>query len=333
MRNIDLNQRAAFTIFTATYNRAPLLHRAYKSLQAQTLRDFEWIVGDDGSTDETAELIKKWQRESDFTIRYFFQEHAGKNFVFNRGVREASGEYFAELASDDALKPDALERAALNWKKISEPDRKHYFAIMFSCEDETGRIVGPLFDETPCDYDFRSFNYSRKYRSEKWQCFRTEVLAMYPFREDVPKDCHIFESTVFCEIAKKYKARFVNDVARIYFLDGPSLTRGPKHPMKNLEGLRLSICYTLNNDLDFFFRRPIHFLQKSMNFARFSMHYGLSPAEQISSLMTFPARLLWLLTFLAAIAAFGFDIMRGRTPEAAERAEQPQIHNPAKPAT
>ena len=327
MKDFDGNHNVAFTIFTATYNRAPLLHRAYDSLKVQTLRDFEWIVGDDGSTDETGELVRKWQREANFPIRYFWQEHTGKNFVFNRGVREAAGEYFAELASDDALKPDALERADLYWKQLSEPDMKGYFAIMFSCVDETGRIVGPFFPKSPCDYDFRTFNYSRKYRSEKWQCFRTEVLAKYPFREDVPKDCHVFESTLFCEIARTYKARFVNDVARIYYLDGPSITRGPKHPMKNLEGLRLSICYTLNNDLDFFFRRPIHFLRKSMNFARFSLHFGLSLAEQIRALMTFPARLLWLLTLPAAIAVFGLDILRGRTPEAAERAEQPKIPN------
>ena len=68
-----------FTVFTPTYNRAHTLHRVYDSLCAQTLRDFEWLVIDDGSTDGTADLIANWAKSADFPIRYFKQEHSGRH--------------------------------------------------------------------------------------------------------------------------------------------------------------------------------------------------------------------------------------------------------------
>ena len=55
-----------FTVFTATYNRAHVLHRVYDSLRAQTFRDFEWLVVDDGSTDGTGALVEGWRAEADF---------------------------------------------------------------------------------------------------------------------------------------------------------------------------------------------------------------------------------------------------------------------------
>lgn len=89
-----------FTVFTPTYNRAHTLLRVFSSLQAQTFQDFEWLIVDDGSTDGTEELIKHWGSESHFPVRYFKQENRGKHVAFNRGVREATGQFFLPLDSD-----------------------------------------------------------------------------------------------------------------------------------------------------------------------------------------------------------------------------------------
>src|SRR5260370_42664596 len=83
-----------FTVFTPTYNRAHTLHRVYDSLRAQTLRDFEWLVVDDGSTDDTPGLITQWTKATDFPIRYFKQGRSGKHFAHNLAVREARGKMF-----------------------------------------------------------------------------------------------------------------------------------------------------------------------------------------------------------------------------------------------
>ena len=90
-----------FTVFTPTYNRAATLARVYESLQRQTFTDFEWIIVDDGSTDETAELVQQWRSESSFPIRYIWQPNQGKHVAFNRGVELARGELFLPHDSDD----------------------------------------------------------------------------------------------------------------------------------------------------------------------------------------------------------------------------------------
>lgn len=77
-----------FTVFTATFNRASCINRVYDSLQAQTLKDFEWIVVDDGSTDDTESVVKGFEKAADFPVRYFRKAHEGKpaawNMVFRR---------------------------------------------------------------------------------------------------------------------------------------------------------------------------------------------------------------------------------------------------------
>ena len=92
-----------FTVFTPTFNRAHTLGRVYASLRAQTYTDFEWLIVDDGSTDGTEELVRGWMAEAPFPLRYLTQVHGHKKAAFNRGVREANGELFVALDSDDEM--------------------------------------------------------------------------------------------------------------------------------------------------------------------------------------------------------------------------------------
>src|SRR5262249_2422136 len=109
---LSTSKMPLFTVFTPTYNRAHTLHRVFDSLCAQTLRDFEWLVIDDGSSDSTRELIDNWTKSAHFTIRYIKQDHSGKHIAHNCAVREARGQFFLTLDSDDACTPQALERMA-----------------------------------------------------------------------------------------------------------------------------------------------------------------------------------------------------------------------------
>jgi glycosyltransferase involved in cell wall biosynthesis len=97
------------TIFTPTYNRAYSLRRLYDSLCKQTSNDFEWLVVDDGSTDDTENLINSFIADGKVDIRYFKQANGGKHRAINFGVREARGELFFIVDSDDQVTPDAVE--------------------------------------------------------------------------------------------------------------------------------------------------------------------------------------------------------------------------------
>ena len=106
-----MNFTYKITVFTPTYNRAYIIEDLYRSLQRQTYTDFEWLVVDDGSADNTQELFAAWQQEENpFPIRYYKQENGGKCRAINRGLEMAEGELFFTVDSDDYLTDDALEK-------------------------------------------------------------------------------------------------------------------------------------------------------------------------------------------------------------------------------
>lgn len=98
-----------FTVFTPTFDRARTLHRVRESLERQTFRDFEWVVCDDGSTDDTAELLDRWSREIAIPMRVERQENAGKHVAIRRGIEAARGALFLIHDADDGCVPEALE--------------------------------------------------------------------------------------------------------------------------------------------------------------------------------------------------------------------------------
>lgn len=100
---------ALLTIFTPTYNRINELERLYASLISQTDFRFEWLIVDDGSTDDTENMVISWLDTSPFPIRYIKQPNSGKHVAHNLGAAEASGEYFICVDSDDWLEPNAVE--------------------------------------------------------------------------------------------------------------------------------------------------------------------------------------------------------------------------------
>ena len=97
------------TVHTAAYNRGYILGKAYESLLAQTCKEFEWIITDDGSTDRTEEIVRDWQaRDNGFEIFYQKMDHAGLPRALNSGVAYAHTEWFMRLDSDDWIKPETI---------------------------------------------------------------------------------------------------------------------------------------------------------------------------------------------------------------------------------
>ena len=103
------------SIFTPSYNRAYILPILYKSLVGQTDNNFEWVIVDDGSSDNTEELVNEWIAENKIHIVYYKQENQGKHIAINSGVKRASGELFFIVDSDDSLTPDAVQQVRGFW--------------------------------------------------------------------------------------------------------------------------------------------------------------------------------------------------------------------------
>lgn len=211
-----------FTVFTPTYNRAHTLPRLYESIRRQTLRDFEWVVVDDGSTDATRALVTDWQKVADFPIRYFWQPNQHKKVAFNRGVREARGKWFVPIDSDDELLPDALSRFEAMWNSIDEGQRERFVAVVGLCLDVQGRMVGDSFPSSPLDASAVELFFDYQVTGEKFGCLRTDVLREFPFPEDIPD--LVPENVVWFRMARRYTQRCFNVPVRIYHRDVESIT-------------------------------------------------------------------------------------------------------------
>lgn len=108
------------TVFTPTYNRAYILPVLFDSLQKQSLKNFEWLIVDDGSTDKTAQVIKKFAQTALFEIRYIHQENQGKHVAINTGCQHAKGDLFFIVDSDDFLGNNAIEVLNEKFNKIKD---------------------------------------------------------------------------------------------------------------------------------------------------------------------------------------------------------------------
>lgn len=140
--NVDLNAMKCnlLTIFTPTYNRAYILPKLYESLTNQSDENFEWLVVDDGSTDNTEVLIKEWQSENKISINYIRQENQGKHIAINTGLGNASGELFFIVDSDDNLTYDAVYTVRSFWN--NRDDNELYSGIISYRVFPDGRLVG-----------------------------------------------------------------------------------------------------------------------------------------------------------------------------------------------
>ena len=173
------------TIHTATYNRAYILDKAYESLKMQTNKNFEWIITDDGSTDETEILVKSWMNnENGFPIIYNKLEHVGIPRALNFGVNKSSTEWFMMLDSDDYILPNTVE-LVLKWLEEIKDEEKIAgigFARCFP-NGEYMKNQTPRIDKTTGFID-ASHIERRKYNLNMDMCevHRTELFRKYPFQ-------------------------------------------------------------------------------------------------------------------------------------------------------
>lgn len=118
-----MEENKLITVFTPTYNRGYIIEELYKSLQEQVAYNFEWLVIDDGSTDNTEELFEKWMLEdNNFNIRYIKVENGGKPRAINKALKLAQGKYLFMVDSDDYIVNDATLKLETWIKEIDDMD-------------------------------------------------------------------------------------------------------------------------------------------------------------------------------------------------------------------
>lgn len=182
------------TIFTPAYNRAHTIERTYQSLCRQTCKDFEWLVIDDGSMDNTADLVKGWIEEGIIPIRYIYQENQGMHGAHNTAYRNISSELNTCIDSDDYMPDDAVEKIITFWQYHKA---EKYAGIIGLDVDQKGKVLGKNFPENLKETTLRGYYEDYGGSGDKKLVYRTDVVKRYP-------EYPIFPSEKYVGLAYKY---------------------------------------------------------------------------------------------------------------------------------
>lgn len=207
------------TIFTPTYNRAYILPKLYESLCQQTCKDFEWLVVDDGSTDDSHQLLEKWKFEKKIDLKILTRPNGGKSTAINLGVQNAQGNLFFIVDSDDFLSLDAIEKITSDEKIIA--NENFSFPIAGFCYKKvnyrTGNVISSSDMNIPLTASSLELAFKYKMAGDKAEVFYTNVLRNFPFPE-IPNNKFIPEALIWYRIANAGYKLIIKDEA-IYQCD------------------------------------------------------------------------------------------------------------------
>lgn len=205
------------TIFTPTYNRAYILPKLFESIKNQSVKEFEWIIVDDGSTDDTESLVDMFIKSSDLNIIYYKKHNQGKHIAINYGVSIALGELFFIVDSDDILSDNAIEVLLEKYKNIRHDSKCCGIAIGYRSIKENGKRL--YSKELPSHEFYGTYNdlfYKIGIKGDFATAFKTSVQKEYPYPY-FEGETFFRESYVYRQIGKKYKTLYIDDP--IYFAD------------------------------------------------------------------------------------------------------------------
>lgn len=195
------------TVLTPAYNRARLLPRLYGSLRKQNYADFEWVIVDDGSTDDTRAVVEGFLEKGPFPIHYYYKENGGKHTAVNIGVKEAKGELVFIADSDDMLTPEALQVVAQEYEAVAD-DNSFCGVCGLDC-DLSGKIIGSGLKQERIDANAVQLRTRYGVTGDLKEVFKTSVLREFPFPE-IRGERFCPEALVWNRIARKYKLRCFN---------------------------------------------------------------------------------------------------------------------------
>lgn len=273
------------TVFTPAYNRGELLERCYQSLVRQSDKGFIWLVIDDGSTDDTAERVGKWQkRDNGFEIRYHYKENGGLHTAYNEAIARIDTELCVCIDSDDYMPDDAVERILAFWHKNGSDQYAGIVGLDFYPD---GSIVGdPLPDQKTVNLiDLLTGKYHIKNR-DRTNVVRTELYKRFAPMKVFPGEKCFNPHYMHLQISREYDFLVLNENLRFvdYQPDGMSNSmlkqyRNSPNSFAEIRKLYLSFPGT---SFAFKFRHSVHLvssmalLGNALNAVKVSPHKAIA---------------------------------------------------------
>lgn len=255
------------TVFTPAYNRAKTLPALYESLKRQTDQRFDWLIIDDGSTDETPQLIESYKQEGALDITYIRRENWGLCKTLNQGVELCKGDIFFRLDSDDYAADNAIERIYHHWHYVEEDEK--ICGLVFLKIQTNGEHTGyhPFVDPIRTNF----FEYRSKYKGvgDRAEVVRADVMKKYliPLYGD-EKFCP--EGLMWNRIAKDYDAVYITeDIYICEYMEGGLTKSVRKNLQRNAKGTTHYFSEIFQHEAT-----PFYYVKNAISFWRYAPYNG-----------------------------------------------------------
>ena len=287
--------KKTLTVFTPTYNRGEILKELYKSLKRQTNKDFQWIIVDDGSTDNTEEVVKSWIAEDEIIIRYFKQENGGKQRAFNKGVSHSDTELFMCVDSDEYMLDNAVDIILKAWTNVKY---KKYIAGIVALRGKTeSQPVGTEFPKEICESTLTDLYSRYHFKGDTELIYRTHILKKYPFWV-AKNEKFMGESYVYQKIDQIYKLSLLPQIVAVgeYLEDGYTKNIRKiikENPVSYTVLRKQSAVYATNLKMRFYHTMlcMVGGIMSNKN------PFSVAPYKWIAVLAYIPAWLVWLIFY------------------------------------
>lgn len=252
------------TVFTPAYNRAYTLHKCYESLKRQTNKNFKWLIVDDGSTDNTKELVMKWKEEADFEIIYIYKKNGGMHTAHNTAYENIDTELNVCIDSDDYLTDDAVEIITSEWKKVRNENLAGLGALNVF---EDGKVIGTKFPENLKSSKYFNIYNKHGVKGDKKFIYRTELTRDFPYPE-FEGEKYVGLDYKYKKLDEKYEVALVNKVVCVveYMEDGSSknMLRQYRNNPKGWCFFRLENLKIPNTSIKYKFKESVHYISSSL---------------------------------------------------------------------
>ncbi|EGC73009.1 glycosyltransferase, group 2 family protein [Haemophilus parainfluenzae ATCC 33392] len=291
-----------FTIFTPAYNRAHTLRRCYESILAQdNLEELEWLLINDGSNDNTDDIVDSLISENKLNIRYIKQENSGKQFSWNKAISLAKGLYFIGLDSDDTFRENSLFSIISDCNNLLDKDNIvgiRCLAINNMTNKPSGRLIeNKLIEMTWFDEFSNSKNFG-----ERIDILKTDVIKkfLYPVDSDI---IFIPEIWFYIKLAKKgYKFIYSPKALRVFFDDATENRLSRSNIFKHAKGHYISRSAMIKDiPLLIWIKNPLSYIKTIIRFSQMAKYLNKSLVERASDSNYFSAILSYLIGFFIKV--------------------------------
>lgn len=301
---------ASLTVFTATYNRAHTIWRTYESLCRQTCKQFEWLVIDDGSTDETRSLVSSWLVdhqdeqgtifeglcEAGFKIKYIWKENGGLHTGYNTAYANIDTELCVCIDSDDWMPDDAVEKILNCW---NQRGGDKYAGLMGLDFDTEGKPLGGFFPEGLTETYFLDLYIKNIHRADTKEVMRTDLMKKVSPQVGFDGEKNFNPVYMLLQVCDDYPLLVLNEnLCIVEYQQGDSMSRGIYHQYVNsprsFAKLRLLEMQLKRNTFKNRFRSAVHYVSSCLL------------AKDSSWLSQAPNKLLVLVAAPLGVALYGY---------------------------